>query len=87
MQTKEAQTSFVIRSLSKIEDEQRFCMEICKILKEPKIHVIRTALKYMNKETALQILQETIEVQLSGGMEAFAETQRRISKDESFQEI
>ena len=53
MQAKEVQLSFVIKSLGKITDPDRFCLEVCKILKEPKTYIIKVVLKHVSREVAL----------------------------------
>ena len=70
------QLSHVLKALAKIDDEQRFSLEICKILKEAKTTVIRNVVKHLPREAILQVLQETIEVQTSGGMETFVASQK-----------
>ena len=62
MKANSDQLTHVLKTLGKIEDEQRFTLEICKILKEAKTTVIRNVVKHLPREAILQILQETIEV-------------------------
>ena len=51
-----------------IKDDQQFGHELAKLLKEPKLSLIRSVVKSVPREVILDVVKTTIEVQLNGGM-------------------
>ena len=58
----------IASKFSEIQDDQIFAHELSKILKEPRLAVLKSIVKTVPRAAVIEVLKNTVETQMNGGM-------------------